>query len=49
MSNNVLVNTDIKPGEAAEFAPSTLIAGTDGDFVHNLRCDSDGGGGGGGG
>lgn len=42
MSNNVLVNTDIKPGESTESAPSTLIAGTDGDFVHNLRCDSDG-------
>jgi hypothetical protein len=42
MSNNVLVNTDIKPGESVENTPSTLVAGTDGDFIHNLRCDADG-------
>lgn len=42
MSDNVLINTDIKPGESISNTPSTLVAGTDGEVVRNLRTDSDG-------
>ena len=42
MSNNVLVNPDTQAGESAAGVASTLVSGTDGDFIIPLRTDAAG-------